>query len=104
MPSERERLHAFFVAHPEWAEFMSERAKAGKIMSPEDIRPRDELIIVASHNPQRIDGSVQAQCECGAAIWVSPSTDAMRKAREGLPTRVICVPCFVKDAKEKLIK
>ena len=67
----------------------------------EDVGPKDVLVIVASQNPRQIAGSVQAECECGTIIWVPQSTDRVRKAREGLPVRLLCIPCFAKDMKER---
>jgi hypothetical protein len=98
MPSERDRIRTFLDQHPEWAEFLSDRAKDGKLMTAEDITPQDELIVVVSHNPAEITGSVQAKCECGAIVWMSPSTYKLVKSRQPFPTRVLCVPCFTKES------
>jgi hypothetical protein len=100
MPSERERVRAFLDAHPEWAEFLSEKAKAGKLMAAEDIAPSDELIVVVSNNPAEITGSKQVKCGCGAIVWMSPSTQELIRSRKGFPTRVVCVRCAVRGGLE----
>ena len=96
--NERERMRAFLDKNPVFAEFLSERARAGKMMHPDDIAPEDELVIVATtHKPEDDTDSVEAKCGCGNPVWLSTSTDKLLKSRKGFPTRITCVACVVKE-------
>lgn len=55
----------------------------------------DPLVAVCgpvSNGPSRVAGAVESPCgACGAAVWVAPSTVALR------PDRIVCIPCHGGD-------
>jgi hypothetical protein len=97
MPSEKERVKAFFAKHPEWSAFLSERAKEGRMMNVEDVSKDDVLVIVASSDPAQIVGAKQAQCGCGRLVWLSPSTQKVLIERGRYPTRISCISCVTEN-------
>jgi hypothetical protein len=101
MPTEIEVIRAALKANPEAHQRLRKMALEGKFGTIEDVPADAPLTVVAATEHGGITGSKQALCACGAAVWLSPSTQATIKARGDVPTPVICGSCFGKAMKEK---
>lgn len=103
MPSEIEAIRAMLKSNPEVHNRLRELALAGKIQPfTQAEADSDELLtIVASDQHGGIYGALQVKCGCGLAVWISPSTQAMIKARGVNPTTIMCHLCFGQAMKER---
>ena len=104
MPNEMAVLRAALKANPEVHDKLRSMAEKGMLSTFEDIDPNEPLIVIAAPEPYGIVGSIQAHCECGAVVWLSPSTQAMLKARGDAPTQLSCILCMyetLKSAREE---
>jgi hypothetical protein len=106
MPTEIAVLRAALKSNPEGHARLREMAVAGKIGSFDEINPAEPLTVVAASEHFGVTGAIQAKCECGTVVWLSPSTQAMMKGRGDAPTQIICVLCFSRtmqsDREEKV--
>jgi hypothetical protein len=103
MPTEREAIRAMLKDNPEVHDRLREMALTGKIkaFTNEDAASDELLTIVASDQHGGIIGSVQVKCDCGLGVWISPSTQAMIKARGANPSEIICHLCFHRTLMER---
>lgn len=105
MPSEIEAIRAALKANPEAHRRLRRMAQEGKLGTLTDVPPNEPLTIVAAPDHYGITGAKQVQCGCGTAVWISPSTQAILKARGAnptlAPTTVICALCFGQTMKER---
>ena len=102
MPSEIEVFRAALkTADPNTVRKLRLLALAGKIKSMDEADPTEPLVVVASANHCGIVGCLQARCDCGEPVWLSPSTQEMLKERGANPTRIICTACFTLEIENR---
>jgi hypothetical protein len=106
MPTEREVIRAALKANPEHHAKLRQLALAGKLGTFKDVNPDEPLTIIASPDHFGITGAKMVRCgACQIAVWLSPSTQALIKARDAAPTpaptRVMCGCCFGEELKER---
>lgn len=96
MPNEIEVLRDALRTNPEHHRKLRELIESGAIESDDDATPREIDTIVAAPEHFGIVGAKQAQCACGATVWLSPSTQAMIIARGAVPQplTIMCIECF----------
>lgn len=109
MPSEIEAIRAMFKADPVLHDRLRKLALAGKIkpFTQAEADSDENLTVIASDQHGGIYGALQVKCGCGLPVWISPSTQAMIKARGVNPTTVMCHLCFgqaMKERREKKVK
>lgn len=101
MATEIATLRAALRANPEGHDRLRELAESGAIQPLNDDDLHEAMTIVAASEHFGIFGAQEAQCACGAVVWLSPSTQAMIKARDAVPQpRRVCVFCFAREIKE----
>jgi hypothetical protein len=99
MPDEIAVLRAALRANPEHHKRLLELAEDGAFGPMVDVPDDVPLTVVAGPEHFGIDNSQEARCECGAVVWLSPSTQRMIIARGGLPKpiRILCGWCFMHE-------
>jgi hypothetical protein len=102
MPTEREAIRKILRERPELHAALRKAIEEGRLKSTDDMPDDEEIIIICGPDHGGIEGSKQVQCECGALVWMSPSTQEAWKARQAFPTRILCLPCVMKEGKETL--
>jgi hypothetical protein len=96
MPSEIEVIRAVMkTSTPEAMDRLRRMATEGKIKSYGEGDKDEPMTVIATGNHCGIVGCLQARCECGEPVWLSPSTQEMLKGRGHVPTRIICTACFI---------
>lgn len=93
MPTEREAFRKMLRENPELRTALTKAVEEGRLKDINEVDPNGAFVIVCGPDHCGIEGSKQVKCECGAAIWMSPSTQEILKEREQLPTRVLCYTC-----------
>ena len=103
MPTEREAIRKLLRERPELHTALREAIEEGRLKSTDEL-PKEgkEFVFVCGSDHGGVEGSKQVKCECGAAVWMSPSTQEVWKERQAFPTRVMCLECAMKYGKETL--
>ena len=103
MPTEREAIRKLLRERPELHTALREAIEEGRLKSTDEL-PKEgkEFVFVCGPDHGGVEGSKQVKCECGAAVWMSPSTQEAWKERQAFPTRVMCLECAMKYGKETL--
>ena len=101
MPSEIEVIRAALKANPEGHKKLREMLTEGKLVIPQELSADEPLTIVAAGDHCGINGAKRVLCACGTGVWLSPSTQAMIKARGAAPTSVICPLCLIQSVKDQ---
>lgn len=97
MPTEREALRAALNENPEQAEKLLDMVRSGKLVGCDELPP-GPIAVVAAPDHNGIVGARQYRCECGALVWLGPSTQGMLARRGNMDgVRLICIECAMKD-------
>lgn len=99
--NEREAIRKWMNENPERAAHLKELFKKGKLNSLEVLASDTPVTMICGPHHGNINGSQQRLCECGAIIWISPSTQEELKKRGDAPTRLICMRCGGKAIAEE---
>lgn len=92
--NEREAIRKWMRDNPERAAALRKKFDEGSLTNSVEILESDTPVtMICGPDHGKIDGSKQAKCECGAVIWISPSTQALLAKRGATPTRLICMRC-----------
>lgn len=97
MPTEREAIRKILREHPDFHRRLQKAIADGKLKSTDDLETGEGCIFVCGPDHGGVEGSKQVKCECGAAVWMSPSTQLVLKEREAFPTRILCPACVMKE-------
>jgi len=101
MPSEQEYAQRFFRDNPDVVEKLKAMKDKGILSDASDVADSDAITIVGGPDPRGIVGSKQVRCSCGAAIWVSPSSQAvMARVRKYTVSCLACAMAMVEAANQ----
>lgn len=101
MPTEREAFRKILREKPELHRALAKALDEGRLKGADQIPEEgEEFIFVCGPDHGGVEGSKQVKCECGAAVWMSPSTQELLESRKAFPTRVICIWCAMKGGLE----
>lgn len=94
MPTERQAIRKWMQENPERAATLKDLFDKGLLHGMEEAIAVDEpLTMICGPESGGILGSRRAKCECGATIWLSPSSRKVLRARGAAPTRLMCMRC-----------
>lgn len=91
--TEREAIKKWMRENPERAAQLRQLYDRGLLHSLEVLASDVPVTMICGPSAGGIKGSKQALCECGAVIWISPSTQKILAERGAVPTRLICMRC-----------
>ena len=98
MPTEREAIRKILRERPGLHRALAKAIEEGRLTSTADMPEEgEEFVFVCGPDHGGVEGSKQVKCECGAAVWMSPSTQLVLKEREAFPTRILCPVCVMKE-------
>lgn len=94
MPTERETIRKWMRENPERAALLKHLYDKGLLHDMEEaIATSEPLTMICGPESGGIHGSKMAKCECGAVIWLSPSSQELLARRGAAPTRLACMSC-----------
>lgn len=103
MPTEREAIRKVLQERPELHAALKEAIEEGRLKSTDELPEEgEEFVFVCGPDHGGVEGTKQVKCECGVAVWMSPSTQEAWKSRQAFPTRVVCTDCAMKQLKRDL--
>lgn len=99
--NEREAIRKLLRERPDIHSALRRAMDEGRLKSADDMPEEGEMFIFCC-GPDHggVEGSKQVKCECGAAVWMSPSTQELMKSRKAFPARIVCVSCAMKGGLE----
>jgi hypothetical protein len=103
VPTEREAIRNFVRGGGPLVERLSRAVDEGQLRIAGDaVAETDEELVVVASNNCGIIGAKPANCGCGTEVWLSPSTLEMMAKRGNRPTKIMCLPCVLKEKKNGL--